>query len=923
MRAGRLQLRLFAYAAIAVVACEVTLVALVQRGPVLPHLPWAELAAETYASLVALCVAFFCFGRHRVTGEPSSLWVGLAFLSYSLLAAVYVLVYPEVLNGRAVLAVHPNAFGWPFHYKWTALGALLLAASLLRAPHQREARRADLALIAATSAGCLAVVAVTFVLGRHFPPLVEDGKFTPLNVHWIWALTALFAASAMLAYRAQRRRPPGMLGYAAALSAICSARLGTDIFGGQLYDTVWYFNRAVLVGSFTLMLAVLLADHVELLRSERQLSKVAKERELQLRATLESMAEAVLVADSELRVVDFNSAAAELLSRLSGEQPVRPFSEVSQLVPLVSREGSPIASEEHPAVTASRGKVVRSFLARSRGAGGEERILEISAAPLGGPSPAPTGAVMVFRDVTQLEWARSTDTVARIATAVATARSTPELVRAVLTDGAAALHARVAFLCTLEPKRSELRLEGQQGLPADVVEKLRRFPLEAPLIAAAAVRIGRIQIDQDPAHSEYEMTRELAGRLGSKLVVAVPLFFQGQPRGVLVYHVVEERRLLVGPELEALRIIGDVIAVGLENARLYDQAQEERQRLKAIFDASPEGIILFEAGTGRIFLANEAAARLVGQPLDAEAPMAAHPQKYGLFRPEGTTYPAQELPSSRALRGEVVVGEEVLMRTPGGDVPVLVNAAPVRDEGGVVTGAVALFQDISRAKELEREREAFLHAVSHDLRTPLTIILAQAQMAVGPLATPERVEKAAGAISRAGRRMNALIQDLLVSAAIESGQVGLALAKVDLASFIAGLKERLTGAMEVERVRLVSPAGLPNVVADPDRLERILLNLLGNALKYGAPGTEVTVTLSQEGQELWTSITDRGPGIPPEELPRLFSRYYRAKGARERKEGLGLGLYIAKGLVEAQGGRVRVESRLGEGSTFSFSMPSA
>jgi signal transduction histidine kinase len=113
------------------------------------------------------------------------------------------------------------------------------------------------------------------------------------------------------------------------------------------------------------------------------------------------------------------------------------------------------------------------------------------------------------------------------------------------------------------------------------------------------------------------------------------------------------------------------------------------------------------------------------------------------------------------------------------------------------------------------------------------------------------------------------------------------------------------------------------VLADPDRLERILMNLLTNALKYSAPGTPVTVALARRDGQVVTAVSDQGPGIPPDELPHLFERYYRARETRERKEGLGLGLYITKGLVEAHGGRLWVESQVGKGSTFSFSLPAA
>ncbi len=120
---------------------------------------------------------------------------------------------------------------------------------------------------------------------------------------------------------------------------------------------------------------------------------------------------------------------------------------------------------------------------------------------------------------------------------------------------------------------------------------------------------------------------------------------------------------------------------------------------------------------------------------------------------------------------------------------------------------------------------------------------------------------------------------------------------------------RLAGTMDVGRIRVEIPEGLPPAWADPDRLERILTNLLSNALKYSAPGTPVTVGVVQRDGEIVTSVCDQGPGIAPEQLPRLFQRYYRTEAGGERQEGLGL--YITKRLVEAHGGRIWVRSQVG------------
>jgi signal transduction histidine kinase len=125
-----------------------------------------------------------------------------------------------------------------------------------------------------------------------------------------------------------------------------------------------------------------------------------------------------------------------------------------------------------------------------------------------------------------------------------------------------------------------------------------------------------------------------------------------------------------------------------------------------------------------------------------------------------------------------------------------------------------------------------------------------------------------------------------------------------------------------ERIRVTAAEDIPAVNADANRLERIMMNLLTNALKYSKAGTEIQVVLAHRAGEVTTTVRDEGPGIDPKDLPRLFDRFYRTESAR-RCEGLGLGLYITKGLVDAHGGRLWVESALDNGSAFSFTLPVA
>jgi signal transduction histidine kinase len=222
-----------------------------------------------------------------------------------------------------------------------------------------------------------------------------------------------------------------------------------------------------------------------------------------------------------------------------------------------------------------------------------------------------------------------------------------------------------------------------------------------------------------------------------------------------------------------------------------------------------------------------------------------------------------------------------------------------------------------------RQREELLHVVSHDLRAPLGALVGQAralQRRAGADAfSAARVE----AILRSASRMDAMIEDLVDTARQASHQLRLRVGPVDVGAYLAELLERCAPQLEAGRVRLaLEPAGAPLVaLADPDRLERIVMNLLSNALKYSPPESPVELGASASGGWVTIRVADQGPGVPSEDLPHIFDRFYRGKGTVARG-GLGLGLYSVRILAEAQGATVRVEpGRLG-GTVFQVALPS-
>lgn len=428
------------------------------------------------------------------------------------------------------------------------------------------------------------------------------------------------------------------------------------------------------------------------------------------------------------------------------------------------------------------------------------------------------------------------------------------------------------------------------------------------------------------APAELPSTRAIAGeRVDEQLIVVrgtsgayyhflasgAPHYSHGRVAGAVV--ILHDITALKDAESEVSKLLAREHAARLDLERSASQFQ-------ALLESLGEGVLVIDA-SGRIVLRNTAAEGITGMS-DEQLQRLLSRRAERILNADGTPMSYDQWPTPRALRGERFQNVEVIFVRPDGSRRRLVySASSVKDDAGNVQIAIIVFHDmteLSQLRRLEQLRADFIRAISHDLRTPLSVILGQG-LTIPKLADdPERVRKSAAAIVRGAERMEAMVQELVDLTLIEASQVRLSRRSLDIASVMHELMERLSGALEMRRVRLEVPEELPRVWADPNRLERILTNLVSNALKYSAG--EVVIRLDRRDGEVITEVADCGQGIAPEDLPRLFRRYYRA-AATGKRQGLGLGLFITKGLVEAHGGRIWVESQVGVGSRFSFSLP--
>jgi two-component system, OmpR family, phosphate regulon sensor histidine kinase PhoR len=253
-----------------------------------------------------------------------------------------------------------------------------------------------------------------------------------------------------------------------------------------------------------------------------------------------------------------------------------------------------------------------------------------------------------------------------------------------------------------------------------------------------------------------------------------------------------------------------------------------------------------------------------------------------------------------------------------------VNAAAISNSAGEREGIILVFHDLTRLKQLERTREEFVANVSHELRTPLSLIKGYVETLLdGARNDPVVAERFLKIIERNASRLDLLIQDLLAISALESGRIKLNLQPVPLRPLAEKVLADLKARTDAKGVKLINDLPELTALADANRLEQVLANLVDNAIKYGrADGTVIIGGHKTDADLLEIFVQDDGPGIPPESLDRIFERFYRVDKARSREQGgTGLGLSIVKHIVQSHGGKVWVTSELGKGATFFFTLP--
>lgn len=429
-------------------------------------------------------------------------------------------------------------------------------------------------------------------------------------------------------------------------------------------------------------------------------------------------------------------------------------------------------------------------------------------------------------------------------------------------------------------------------------------------VEAEAVRSLWLETAKSGTFWNYEFT--IRDRLGASRTIASRGIPVRDEYGRTVFWVGLNLDLTERRQAEALRT-------------MLDEARSSLDRLQAIFATMEEGVVAMDLD-GNVFSANPAALRLHGVESLGRFPWSVQElaQLFGVQHPDGRPMPLEEWPLLRAVRGETFSAVDVLVhrRDTGFERNIRYSGAPVCNAAGVPFMAMLTVCDTTEQKAADRWRQDYISMISHDLRSPLTVIIGQAGILRSKLAKEGRSElvESIEAINIAGKRMDRMIKELVESARLESGVLKLDMRPISPADIMSGVLQKAIAPEQVDRIRLSLDEALPSIVGDAEQLERVLTNLISNALKYSPDGCPVEVSVSSGEEHILFAVKDQGPGIRPHDLPHIFDRFYRAKD-RQPSDGMGMGLYISKLIAQAHSGRIWVESEPGKGCTFYFTLP--
>ncbi len=435
--------------------------------------------------------------------------------------------------------------------------------------------------------------------------------------------------------------------------------------------------------------------------------------------------------------------------------------------------------------------------------------------------------------------------------------------------------------------------------------------------------LGQIPQIQDPKNIEIPEINRLLQQIsmGNLSAVGLPLIAQKEVIG-FIYIFRNYRGMFSSNDRSLLSSFANQAAIAVRNARLYTQVNQEKQRIDAMLDSAADGILILNPDQS-IERTNAAFARMYGYSQD-ELQCMDHSQVIQWSKPpKGITLEKAEA-GGWPLSPQAHLYVEGDLQRPNGQppLPVGITYAPMITGDGILINSIATIRDITRFRQADELKSEFVSVVSHELKTPVALIK-------GYVSTLRRddvqwdrdvMDNSLQVIEEEADRLTGLIENLLEASKIQAGGVQLKRSDISLVKLANRLAERFQVQTDEHTISTEFPEDFPVIMADETHIEQVLSNLISNAIKY-APGGEIRISGQLLSDQIILCVTDEGPGIATGDLPHIFDRFYRASETSRKTKGAGLGLYLARAIIEAHGGRMWADPKTDKGARVCFSLP--
>jgi PAS domain S-box-containing protein len=467
------------------------------------------------------------------------------------------------------------------------------------------------------------------------------------------------------------------------------------------------------------------------------------------------------------------------------------------------------------------------------------------------------------------------------------------------------------FIALHEAPEDELRVAVAHNIEPDQFAAFR--PLLNVLSGAHASR-------DESARELWRVAEQL--HLPLRQMVGLPLLISDRPIGVIVVFRAAVNVAFTVADQALIEAFGSQAAIAVQNARLYEAAVQEQQRLNAIIEQSADGVMILDR-RWRITSFNRAMEHLTGWSRE-EALGRPCAEVLGIQNDQGVNVCLTACPLQRLPRVPNPTAEGKIMTRDGRERYISSRYSATYGPDDEFLGAIANVRDITARKLEEQQQATFISVISHELRTPVAIIKGYASTLRRPDASWDKTTLHDGlqVIEEEADRLHELIGNLLDVSRLQAGGLRLTLGPVDLPGLAARVVQGIAATASDEfEFQLRFPPSFPPVRADEERIRMVLSNLVSNAVKYSPDGGIVRIGGWVEGEKALVYVSDQGVGIAPEDQQRIFERFYRVDNTLARKtQGVGLGLFLVRAIIEAHGGGIYVESHPGRGSRFVFTL---